>query len=435
MKNLGKKENIIKVICTLLLTAFIFCNSSTAFAHIAPDTTIQSNQTTSSSFIEVGNISILAENFSAGSMPPAGWIRDVTNPNGTWKIDTVRQHSVPNSASVYRGLSCFGLQDEWLITPTLNFSEYLITQPKYNKIFLRFWWYSDNYVVENSLIHFNVSISTNGGINWTKIWTAKDQGAFPQYEFTDKGMPIDLSQYRNETNVTIGFQFFSNTTVQAIAQFFAIDDILIVTDAPVDFTCDAGGPYAWYYYRQKDYMPWGVRFHGAVAEEYNPFLCQWLWDFGNNKTSQIPLYTWNFYEPGFYNVTLQVTYQDLVAFDNATVCVFLMPPPDLTVTLNTISFLGIQAKIENPGNYNATYVNWSMNVFLGPLKLREKLVAHDNIINNVQSHAIASIESKFFFGFGLLLIEIKASPDNIPGIDKSFTALKFGPVIIALKNL
>jgi len=435
MKNSGKKENVLKVIYTLVFTSFLFCSSFSATAQIIPNPPLQNTEIHKTLFAESGNLSILFENFSAGSMPPSGWKREVTNQNGTWKIDTIRQHSVPNSASVYRGLSCFGLQDEWLISPYLNFSKYLITVPKYNNIFLRFWWYSDNYVVANSLIHFNVSISTNGGINWTKIWTAKEQGAFPQYEFTEKGVPIDLSEYRNESNVTIGFQFFSNTTVQAIAQFFAIDDILITTDAPVNFTCDVGGPYAWYYYRQKDYIPWGVRFHGEVAEGYNPLLCHWLWDFGNNKTSQIPLHTWNFYEPGFYNVTLQVTYQNLVAFDNTTVYIFLMPPPDLTVELNTISFPGIQAKIENPGDYNATYVNWSMTVFLGPLKLREKLVAHDNIINNVQTHTTASIESKFFFGFGLILIQIKATPDNIPGIDKSFSALKFGPFIISLNQL
>lgn len=432
MKKLRKKEKAIKATYALVFASFLICSSFSVSADIIPNQLKQNNQIQESLIEEVGNISILSENFSAGSMPPAGWIHQITNPNGTWKIDTLRQHSVPNSASVYRGMSCFGLQDEWLITPSMNFSEYLITQPKYNDIYLRFWWYTDIYVIQHSLIHFNVSISTNGGTNWTKLWTAKDQSGFPQYEFSEKGMPIDISEYRNETDVTIGFQFFSNTTQEAIAQFFAIDDILILTDSPVNFTCDAGGPYEWYYYRQLDYIPNGVRFHGNVAEGFNPLVCQWLWDFGNNITSQIPVHTWNFYSTtGTYNITLQVKYGDLVAFDHTTVHIFLLPPPELEISLNPISFPGIQATLKNPGDYNATYVNWSMTVFLGPLKIREKTVAIDTI-DSVEAHSSASLTSKYFFGCKLIRVVISATPDNLPGREKTYNALKIGPLTIAL---
>ena len=428
MKKIGRKKHII----TLVIVSVLICCSFSAFAKNIIDTSTQTFPFSNPVLVEPkGNISILSENFSAGSMPPSGWIRSVTNPNGTWKIDTIRQHSIPNSASVYRGLNCFGLQDEWLISPNLNFSEYSTGS---NKIFLRFWWYTDIYVVEHLLIHFNVSISTNGGINWTKIWTANDQSGFPEYEWTEKGMPIELSEYRNESNVTIGFQFFSNTTEGAIAQFFAIDDILVITDAPVNFTCDAGGPYYWWYYRQLDYIPNGVRFHGAVTEGYNPLTCKWLWDFGNNKTSQTPLHSWNFYDLiGVYNVTLQVTYGDLVALDNTTVEIFLLPPPNLTIALNRISFPGIQAKINNPGDYNATYVNWSMHVFLGPLKIRERIVANGTI-EDIGSRSTASIESKYFFGCKFIRIVIAATPDNIPGIEVNFDALKFGPFTVSLES-
>ncbi|KYK23599.1 hypothetical protein AYK25_09960 [Thermoplasmatales archaeon SM1-50] len=429
MKEIRKKKNLIMLVCASVL----ICCSYSAVANTPSNTALQTIQISKSLSLEPkGNVSILSENFSAGSMPPSGWVRSVTNPNGTWKIDTARRHSVPNSASVYRGLSCFGLQDEWLITPNLNFSEYSTGS---NKYFLRFWWYTDIYVVQNSVIHFNVSISTNGGINWTKIWTAKDQSGFPQYKWTEIGMPIDISEYRDESNVTIGFQFFSNTTQHAIAQFFAIDDILVITNVPGNFTCDAGGPYSWYYYRQFDYIPNGARLHGNVTEGYNPYLCQWLWDFGNNKTSLVPVDTWNFYEiPDMvYNVTLQVTYGDRVAFDNTTIWVFLAPPPNITIELNLISFPGINAKINNPGGYNATYVNWSIDVFLGPLKLRERIVANGTI-ENVESGSIASIASKYFFGCKLIHIHIVATPENIPGWEESFYALKFGPFTIALQN-
>jgi hypothetical protein len=278
-----------------------------------------------------------------------------------------------------------------------------------------------------------VSISTDGGTTWKKIWTAKNQSGFPQYKFSLVGMPIEISEYRNESNVTIGFQFYSNTEEEAIAQYFAIDDFLLWTESieVLPFSCDAGGPYEWYFYRQLDYYPNGVRFHGNVTG-HNPLLCQWLWDFGNGNTSQLRLTTWNCYnKTGVFNVTLQVMYGKNVSFDNTTVRIFLMAPPDLDVTLKTFSLPGIQAIIENPGDFNATNVNWSMKVFLGPLKMREKIVATGNI-STIGAHSTATISSKYFFGFRLIKVEIVVTPENIYGTDKSFFAIKIGPLILSL---
>jgi hypothetical protein len=230
-----------------------------------------------------GNLTLLDENFSTASMPPPGWRVTNTNPNGKWKIDNVRFHSAPYSAEVYRGLSCHGLQNEWLMTPYLNFSKYL-NYNHTNKIFMHFWWYSDTYVVENGLIYFNVSVSTDGGTTWKKVWAAINHSDFTENEFSLVGMPIDLSTYRNNTNVTIGFQFFSNTEEGAVAQYFEIDDILVWTPGPANFSCSAGGPYNWWYHQQKLYSPPGVRFHGNVSKTYNPLLCHWLWDFGDGNT-------------------------------------------------------------------------------------------------------------------------------------------------------
>jgi hypothetical protein len=437
MKKYGKKGIVLKKIGTLVIVIVLFCCSYSAFAQISPDKSIQNIQMKGSSFVlPKSNISILNENFSDGIMPPSGWSLDTTNSDGTWKTDSSRHHSEPYSGSVWRGPDCHGLQDEWLMTPEINFSEY-VNPTHSNRIFLQFWWYTDVYVVQHSLIYFNVSISTNGGTNWTKIWAAKDQSGFPQYKFSLVGMPIEISEYRNESNVKIGFQFFSNTEEEAIAQYFAIDDILLTTESPdtSNFTCKAGGPYEWYFYRQLDYYPNGVRFHGSVNESFNPFLCQWLWDFGNGNTSQLPLNTWNCYnKTGVFNITLQVTYGDYVSFANTTVRIFLMAPPDLDVTLSTFSLPGIQATIENPGDFNATNVNWSIKVFLGPLKMREKIVATGNI-SNINAHSTGQIKSKYFFGFRLIRIEIAVTPENIYGTDKSFYALKIGPFVLALSQV
>jgi len=430
MEKLGKKENVLKIICTLLCATVLFCSSFTACAQTDPKKLIQPIQTpTPLSYEAKGNVSILDENFSVGSMPPSGWTLNTTNADGTWEIESTRYHSIPNSASVWRGSDCHGLQNEWLTTPGLNFSKY-VNPDHTNKIYMHFWWYTDIYVVQHSLIFVNVSVSTNGGTSWTKIWTTKGQSGFPQYNFSLWNMPIALSDYRNESNVMIGFQFYSNTEEEAIAQYFAIDDILIWTTGPVNFSCDVGGPYKWWWSMQLQYMPIGVRFHGQVSPGFNPFLCHWLWDFGDGTTSQLPLTTWHYYDKtGLYNITLQVTYGKNVSFDNTTLYLFLMPPPDLGVKLKT-SFGGLQAEINNPGEYNATNVSWSMKVFLGPLQMREKIVANGNI-DDLGNHTTVPIKSNYFFGFGRIHVEIMVTPENIGGIDKHFYAIKIGPIILA----
>jgi PKD repeat protein len=425
----------LKNISTLVIVFVLICCSFSALAHITQDKSIQNNQTTKSSFAELGTITILDENFSDGSVPPSGWIHNITNPAGTWKIDSIRYHSSLYSAAVWRGPNCHGLMNEWLITPGLNFSQYL--NPSHtNPISLKFWWYTDQYVVEHSLIYFNVSISTNGGEDWTKIWTAKNQSNFPQYQFTDVGIPIDISEYRNETNVTIGFQFYSNSESDADAQYFAIDDIKVLTESDVNFTCDAGGPYEWYFYRQFDDIPYGVRFHGTINDpNINPLSCSWLWTFGNGNTSKLPTYTFNPYnKTGYYNVTLEVVHGRNYTNDTAMVHIFLMAPPDINITLKKISFPGIQAEIKNPGDYNATNVNWTMKLILGPLKIRERIVA-SGTINKIDAHSTVQIKSGYFFGFKLIKVEITVTPENIYGIDKGFYAIRFGGVTIALPRI
>jgi len=437
MKKIGRRKNILKNISTLVIAFVLFCSSFSALAQITPDKSMQNNQTIRLSYEEKGEIIILDENFTDGFMPPSGWKKNTTNEAGTWKIDTIRNHSPLYSASVYRGLNCHGLMNETLITPGLNFSQY-VNPSHTNPIFLKFWWYTDQYVIENSLIYFNVSISTDGGENWTKIWKAKDySGSFPQYQFSDVGIPIDISKYRNETNVTIGFQLYSNTEDEAIAQYFAIDDIIVITESDINFTCDAGGPYEWYYYRQFDDIPNGVKFHGNVAGA-SPLGCSWLWTFGNGNTSILPIHTFNAYnKTGYYNVTLEVKYGTYYANDTAIVHIFLLPPPDINVTLSRISFPGIQATIKNPGDYNATNVDWSIKVTVGPLKIREKILANETPrpINKIDAHSTVQIESKYFFGFKFIKIEIMVTPENINGIDVSFYAFRFAGVTIYLPKL
>ena len=428
-----KKKNILKNVNTLVIALILTCCNFSAFAQITPDTSIQKIQTPqSSSFAPMkANVTILDEKFSEGIMPPSGgWVRNQTNPSTTWRIEPTRHHSPPYSASVWRH-NGVGLMDEWLITPSLNFAEHYDPILN-NKYYLEFYWFTDIYIVQNSLIYFNVSISTNNGTNWTTIWTARDQ-QLVQYTWTFNGMPIDVSAYRNETDVMIGFQFYSNSTEWADAQYFAFDDIVVSTENRTIFTCDAGGPYNWWWPKQQYFTPWGVRFHGTVSEGYNPNLCQWLWDFGDNNASTLPGgFAYNYYRIAKnYTVHLRVQYKDLTASDNTTVHIFLMPPPNITIELKPISFPGVQAVINNPGMINATYVNWWINVTLGPLKMHEKTVANGTI-ENIGSHSTVDLKSKYFFGFRLIHVEVVVNPENFQHSENHFDVFKIGPFTINL---
>ncbi len=121
-------------------------------------------------------------------------------------------------------------------------------------------------------------------------------------------MPIDLSDFIGENNVQIAFQYYSNTTASADQQEFSIDDInVIATGVGKNFTCDAGGPYSWWWSMQYEYLPNGVRFHGNVTN--GTIFTQFLWDFGDGNTSSFHLTQIQsifITEIGTYNITLTV---------------------------------------------------------------------------------------------------------------------------------
>ena len=104
-------------------------------------------------------------------MPPTGdngdWGLHQANSDQTWYIDSTLPNSDPYCATVHRDDSV-DLQDEWLITPSLNFGEY----NEDDKINLTFSWYTCFYVtLWKQYVDFNISVSTDGGGNWTNIWS------------------------------------------------------------------------------------------------------------------------------------------------------------------------------------------------------------------------------------------------------------------------
>jgi len=372
---------------------------------------------------------LFEEDFTDGNMPPTGdwgaWNLIQTNQNETWYIDASDPHSEPYCGTVHRGNDLY-LQDEWLITPSLDFSGH-------SKIHLQFMWYTDFWASHYANItNLNVSISTDGGSNWTLLWSEDSIiGTFPTWEWidTNNGDFIDLSDYADETDVKISFRYTSNSTEQPQAQEFSIDDIKVLSDVG-EFRCYNHGPYEWVWWMQYNYLIPGVRFHGSAEGGEKPYDYFWNFDGHQSSSKKDPIY---FYKnPGMYNVTFIVRDSSIpprVAISKTYADLFLTPPPELNMDIKLISF-GIQAEIENVGTYDATYINWTI-VVRGGLQL-EKVVARGTI-ERLASKSSEAIKSGYFFGFGPIHIIISAEPENIPGRIKDFSAFKIGPFVICNK--
>jgi hypothetical protein len=160
---------------------------------------------------------ILSEGFE-GTFPPTGWTQIITDAGYTWKSAS----SNPHGGTLYTNCEYdpdLVSQDEWLVTPVLDFTGY-------GSIYLSFWWYSSYYwgVSPYDNYDINVKISTDGGSTWTQLWNEDTIGTFTNWEWYDAtfGTPVDLSSYIGQTNVKIGFQYIGTDGAEA-----ALDDILI----------------------------------------------------------------------------------------------------------------------------------------------------------------------------------------------------------------
>jgi len=417
-----KRDNILKGAGVLLIVpVLLFSNISvTANTAVDTDTSTQNIQTNKLSYVSLpvfvgGYETILDENFTDMTMPPSGWTHIQNNSDDTWYIDDTDPHNEPYCGTCYHDN---GLQDEWLITPSLDFKG-----GDYTEIYLRFWWYTSYYEAVHMDYHdLNVSISTDGGTNWTLIWNEDNIGRFYSWVWYDTtfGEPIDLSAYADETDVRIGFQYYSAEGVEG--REYSIDDIVVYGNSE-PFWCDAGGPYYYHW----DYQP--VLFHGDANGGEKPYT--WEWDLGDGDTANTPYFPRHFYdEVGLYNVSLTLRDSgELIAFSQTTVHIYTGDPPEIQIYVNK-SGIWINAELRNVGNENISYIDWKMVVRWGPLRILEKEVENGTI------QSLASKTSKFvnsgpFFGFGRIIIIISAEPEGAPAPpERRFKAFKIGPLIL-----
>lgn len=427
-----KKNNSFGIIITIILTLSLFCIDVSIQSNAVIYQKVSNNQESNKGLSSSSNVSlsinsheiILKEDFSDDIIPPVDpnlgqWKLKTTAKNASWYIDDTDPYTDPYCATIHRG-DYEGLQNEWLITPNLNFSEY-------NMVHMRFYWYTSHLTaVWNDVIDLVVCISLDEENTWTMLWNEDNFKTFVSWTWLDSG-EIDLSAYAHKSNVKIGFWFYSDNTTDAYAQEFSIDDIEVYGDSG-NLICDTGGPYeiAWSWN-----MLYGVQFHGSVTGGQPPYL-DWTWNFGDGNTSKAhysPNYKYN--NVGTYNLTLIVidsSKPSQMAFDNTTVKVIETPPSSIEITIQPS--IGILAELRNTGNLNLSDINWTMIIEWGPSKIFKREVGNGSI-QFLQAKTSTSIQCSYeIIWFGLLRVTIDVKPLNSYQAEKQQMVIIAGKLII-----
>jgi hypothetical protein len=142
---------------------------------------------------------ILWEGFEDGVIPPPGWSH-VSNNAFTWEIDTYDPYEGSFNASCFYDETYSGVQDEWLVSSAMDFAGTGYT--------LDFWWLGSYYwsVDPYNNCNLEVWISVDGGTTWLlELWNEDGVGAFD--DWTWYNAVIDLSAFKDESNVALGFRY------------------------------------------------------------------------------------------------------------------------------------------------------------------------------------------------------------------------------------
>ncbi len=174
----------------------------------------------------------LVEGFEAATFPPTSWTEIILNSSYNWKKQTVgTAHSGTGAADVEYDPSLAN-QDEWLVSPALNFGSATAN------LKVEFWWNMSYYwgVTPYDNYDYELWISTDGGGTWsTKLWDESGEGVFSNFTWYKE--TISLAGYVGQTNVKLAWRYVGADGAQA-----ALDDIIVTDDAdPIGRCCYGAG--------------------------------------------------------------------------------------------------------------------------------------------------------------------------------------------------
>ena len=144
------------------------------------------------------------EDFEGGF--PGTWTNEMTNANQNWVYMATGGNPTGHMDIQYD--DALGQQDESLITGPINLA--LIPNAG-----LYFDWFASYFwaVSPNDNYDLTVSISTDGGTNWTDLWTETDAGEFNSYEWYTQ--VLNLSAYALVTDALFKFNYYGSDGAQA----------------------------------------------------------------------------------------------------------------------------------------------------------------------------------------------------------------------------
>lgn len=183
------------------------------------------------------NAQILSENFEGSTFPPTGWTRSSTIIARQWDLSINNfPGTTPESIALRNTFTINGNNSatiDWidenntanLVSPTFSLAGTSSPILKFNVVV---GW---SYMIDGDYGNLIAQISTNGGANWTTLWTEDTETGFTDDGDGDEDTDLyntvavqkDLSAYAGQTNVQIRFQYVAND-----ADAVAIDDVQVL---------------------------------------------------------------------------------------------------------------------------------------------------------------------------------------------------------------
>lgn len=173
---------------------------------------------------------LLTQDFEGTTFPPTGWTVVNFHASATSNWNRGESDDATNHFANIEYTDADMMQER-LITPSIN----LVGQPAayFNFAFsTSYYWFVDP---ENGA-DLKVEVSTDGGTNWTTIWTEVDYGVFENWTWYNVSLP--LTAYLGQSNVKLSFYYVGNDGAQAM-----IDNVIVSTTVGINESAIATSVY------------------------------------------------------------------------------------------------------------------------------------------------------------------------------------------------
>ena len=167
---------------------------------------------------------ILGEDFEV-SVPPPGWSAITTHSDTTtWYQNDYNPYSGTYYADCKYDENLVP-QDEWLITPSMDFSSVN------SDIKVEFYWFMSYYWGVDPYDNYDLQLHIIVGSDTTMLWSEADAGVFTNWEWNKA--TVSLAAYVGQTDVKLAWRYVGVDGAEAGLDFVSVND----NPAPVGRCC------------------------------------------------------------------------------------------------------------------------------------------------------------------------------------------------------